>query len=427
MDVKRLICAFTVIGLVAPGTALALNGNMADGFGMKAKGMAGAATAVTGDTFGGANNPAAMIWAGDRMDIGFDWFRPLRRVERSGSPGGVLNGSAESDSNNFIIPEFGYNKMLSRNMSIGVTAFVHGGGNTNYSDGQIAPGICPAITPARGNMLCGSTRLGVDLMQVVIAPTFAMKVNQNHSFGVSPLIAYQRFKAEGLQSLGNSAISASPGSVTNRGYDAANGVGLRLGWLSKVSDTIALGAAYSTKIRMSEFDKYRGFFANQGELGLPENYNVGVNWNATPALNMALDYQVINYNKVVSLGNPSTNAAQYGSSNSPGNGWSNIQIVKLGLEYQYNKNLALRAGYSWGKNPIQARDVTANIPSPVVVKDHVTFGLTFSAGRDEITVAYMHALKNSVSGTVANAFGGVGTDTITAYQNSLGIAYGIKF
>ena len=36
-------------------------------------------------------------------------------------------------------------------------------------------------------------------MQLIIAPTAAFKIAPNHSIGVSPLIGYQRFKAEGLQ------------------------------------------------------------------------------------------------------------------------------------------------------------------------------------------------------------------------------------
>ena len=71
-------------------------------------------------------------------------------------------------------------------------------------------------------------------------------------------------------------------------------------------------------------------------------------------------------------------------------------------------------------------EVTINILAPAVVEDHVTLGFTYTlASGNEVTISYMHAFENSVSGVRPNAFGG-GTDTIKMYQNSLGIQYSWK-
>ena len=102
-------------------------------------------------------------------------------------------------------------------------------------------------------MLLGCGRLGVDMMQLIIAPTAAYKLNQNHSIGISPLFAYQRFKVDGLQAF--TPISSAMPNVTNQGYDHSTGWGVRVGWMGKVSDTVTLGAAYASKMKMSEFDK----------------------------------------------------------------------------------------------------------------------------------------------------------------------------
>lgn len=436
MKLKKIAALIAIAA--ASGSAFATNGYFSHGTGMKAKGMAGVATASSSDSFGGANNPASMVWAGDRLDVGIDLFSPKRNIERTGGAfgAGMLDGSASSGSNLFYVPEFGYNKMLGWDMSLGVTVYGNGGMNTDYPAEQLDTGLCTVGVPSgvrSSNMLCGNGRLGVDLVQLVIAPTFAMKINKDHSIGISPLIGYQRFMAEGLQAFDNAVFSASPGNVTNRGDDSAHGFGLRLGWMGKVSDTVTLGAAYSTKIKMSKFNKYQGLFAEQGDFDMPENYNLGLSWKATPAVNVGLDYQVINHGKIASVGNPSTNAAQLGASNGPGFGWGNVSVVKLGLEYQYNKDLALRTGYSWGRNPIQARDVTLNMLAPGVIENTATLGFTYNLGGGELTMAYMHAFKKSVSGAtfLDGAFavpaGTFGTERIQMYQNSLGIAYGIKF
>jgi long-chain fatty acid transport protein len=73
-------------------------------------------------------------------------------------------------------------------------------------------------------LLCGTGSLGVDLSQLIIAPTLAWKFHARHSIGIAPLFAYQRFKAEGLQAF--QGLSTSPGNVTNNGYDSSTGWGV---------------------------------------------------------------------------------------------------------------------------------------------------------------------------------------------------------
>jgi len=456
MNMRKLL--LVTAATLTPIAAHATDGYFAHGYGMKAKGMGGAATAMAIDTFGGANNPAAMVWVGNRLDVGVDWFSPKRSAERTGSTAG-LDGSAQSGKSNFLIPEFGYNRMLSPTMSLGVTVYGNGGMNTSYPGGQIAtaPGstaTCPGFlgfapstagaTPPPYNLLCGSGNLGVDLIQLVVAPTLAMKLNGDHSIGVAPLLGYQRFKAEGLQ--GFSAYSTDQTKLTNNGHDSSTGFGVRVGWMGRVADNVTLGAAYSTRMRMSKFDRYAGLFAEQGDFDLPENWNVGIALKPAKTVTVAIDYQRINYGDVRSVGNPSTNTGNgtagtffinnsLGCDTCRGFGWSNVGVVKLGLEYQYSADLTLRAGYNRVQNPIQPRDVTFNILAPGVVQDHYTFGFTYSLSRDsELTVAYMHASTKSVTGTslfntwtVPFGMGTGGTETIKMSQNSLGVAWSWKY
>ncbi len=459
MKLKKIVLLLAVAGIASP--AFATDGYFSDGYGMTAKGMGGAATAMATDSLGGANNPASMVWVGDRFDVGLDLFSPRRSIERSGSQAG-LNGSADSGSNLFYIPEFGYNKMLGWDMSAGVSVYGNGGMNTNYSGGQIAGGagtVCPGFNGANPgaasyNMLCGTGNLGMNLVQLIVAPTFAMKVNKANSLGVSLLLGYQKFAATGLD--GFMGFTPSPqtfgtnNNLTNRGYDNSHGYGLRLGWMGKVSDTTTLGASYTSKMKMSKFDKYKDLFPSQGYFDMPESLALGVAFKATPAVTIAADYQRINYSGINSIANPSTNVGNaspltgytvgsLGCDTCRGFGWSSVNVIKLGAEYQYSPNLVLRAGYNHTDNPIQARDVTFNMIAPGVVQDHLTMGFTYNLTKDsELTMAYMHAFNNSVTGpslynnwvtTTPGVPGGVGiagNETIKMYQNSLGIAYGIK-
>jgi len=411
MKFTRVFAFMALAGLA--GSAFATDGYFSHGYGMKAKGMGGAATATSDDAFFGANNPAAAAFAGNRFDLGVDLFSPRREASNAG---GMVNGSSESDSKYFLIPEMGYNHMVNNDLALGVTVYGNGGMNTNY----------PALGGGYGNMnlLGGQGKLGVDLMQLIVAPTAAYKVAPNHSIGISPLIGYQRFKATGLD--GFNTYSSDSTNLTNRGYDDSFGYGVRIGYMGKITPTLSIGAAYASKMKFDEFSKYKGLFAEQGGFDIPENYNLGVAWQATPAVQLAVDYQRINYSGVNSIGNPSTNAAPFGADNGPGFGWQDVDVWKLGVQYKYSQQLTLRAGYNHTDNPIQARDVTVNILAPGVIQNHATLGFTYTlASGNEVTMAYMHAFKNDVSGTRPALFGG-GTDTIKMYQDSLGVQYSWK-
>ena len=56
-----------------------------------------------------------------------------------------------------------------------------------------------------------------------------------------------------------------------------------------------------------------------------------------------LDYKRIFYSDVASVGDPSTNNAQFGASNGPGFGWRDINVYKIGAEWRYDPRWTLRA------------------------------------------------------------------------------------
>jgi long-chain fatty acid transport protein len=403
---------------------------------MKAKGMGGAAAASTDNAFAGANNPATAVFAGNRMEAGVDLFMPDRGMSRSGDTGGAAPGSnvsINSDSKHFLIPEFGYIKKFDDKTSYGVTVYGNGGMNTDYASS-------PILSPTNAKM-------GVDLMQLIVAPTASFKLDANSSVGVSPLLVYQTFKADGISHF--AGMSNNSNSLSNNGKDSSTGIGVRLGYFSKLNSTLSVGASYSPKIKMSSMDKYSGLFA--GNFDIPENYVLGLNLAVTPTLNLALDYQRINYGDVKAIGNPTSNlvtcangggaagsasASCLGGASGPGFGWSNINVIKLGAEWRYSKQLMLRAGYNHSDNPVSSQDVTFNIMAPGIMTKHYTLGATYEVSpANEVTLAYMYAPTSTVSGSslmnqLQTQNGPMTTgasETIRMKQQSLGVQYAWKF
>ncbi len=412
------------------GPAFATNGYFPHGYGIRAKGMGGASVAMTEDSMGGANNPATLVWVGSRLDVGADVFSPRRSAERSGAGFPTLNGGVDSDSKFFLVPELGYNQMLGSDLSAGVTVYGNGGMNTDYPQGDFNCGGGPA------NMLCGSGGLGVDLMQLVVAPTVSYRINPSHSVGASLLLGYQQFKAKGLQAFDNAPgfppFTGAPGSVTNNGYARSHGIGIRLGYYGRLTDTLSVGAAYAPKMNMSRFKEYAGLFADNGDFDIPAHYSFGLSFAATPSVTLALDFERIEYSGVGSVGNASSVPQPLGSAGGPGFGWKDVDVVKLGVQWRVNPAWTVRAGFNRGSNPVTAENVTFNILAPGVMKEHYTAGFSWAmSATDDLSGALMIAPRQSVSGpSLFNAVlgaGAGGNETVGMRQYSIGVAWSRKF
>lgn len=424
--------------LALSSLALATNGYFAHGYGTKNKGLAGAGVALPQDAMIAATNPAGMAFVGERVDVGLALFSPIREYTVTGNPSGapfsfgLVPATAESDNELFYIPHLGMNWAMGANDSFGVTIYGNGGMNTDYSAEE---------TSGIGTYGSG-TATGVDLAQVFLAFTWAHKIAPNAAIGVTPILAYQRFEAFGLQNF--AGFSTDPANLTNNGYNGSYGGGLKLGFQSDVGGGVAVGASYQTEMMMSEFDSYAGLFSEQGGFDIPATATIGLAWKVNPAHTLVFDVQEIFYSDVKSVGNPlnpSLNACAgvvfgggsaasspncLGASNGSGFGWEDMTIFKLGWQWAVNPDFTLRAGVSQGDQPIPSSEVFFNILAPAVMETHVTAGFTWNMSPTmEINVAGMYAPEKSQSG--ANPLDPVQTIELTMRQYELEASVGIKF
>ena len=441
---NRTLSTLAPLGLLlVVSTAQATDGYFANGYGLKATGMGGAAVAVALEPFGGAVNPGAMSFLDSQWQLGAAWFMPDRSASRTGSGPAGIDGSAVSGSNDFIIPEFGINWRYRPDLAFGLTVFGNGGMNTDYPGGQIpAASACAAFNPNPGpyNLLCGNGTLGVDLSQLLIAPYASWQFTPGHSVGIAPVVAYQRFKAEGLQAFDNPVASTAMGSVTNNGYSSSWGAGVRIGYMGQFDPMFSFGVSWASKIAMGELEGYKGLFAQGGGFDIPSNFSVGIGIRPNSQWLIALDFERIFYSDVASVSNPSSlilncfggqTSACLGGSNGAGFGWQDINVWKLGVQYQVNEQWTVRAGYNHSGNPVQPADVTFNILAPGIVQSQWSLGATWKIDAvSELSGAFMYAQNNSVTGT--SLFANLGappttSETIQMKETLIGIAYSRKF
>ncbi len=413
-------------GVALPTSAFATTGYFSHGYGTKSKGLAGAGAALALDSMAAATNPAGMVNVGDRLDVGLALFSPIREYTVSGTaPAGpplagqfpLIPGTVESDKELFFIPHFGYNKMLDANSSIGVTVYGNGGMNTMYRSEDTPMGI--------GTYGAGTA--GVDLNQVFLAGTYARKLTPAVSVGVTPIIAYQWFKAYGVGSF--AGMSSDQANLSERGYDDSFGYGARLGVMSEVIPGLTLGASYQTKIAMEEFDKYKGLFAEQGDFDIPSTWTIGAAFKINPQNLVTFDIQEIKYTDVAAVSNPmlpNMMTSPLGSDNGPGFGWEDIMVYKLGYQFAMSPTMTWRVGYSQNDQPIPSSEVLFNILAPGVMEQHYTAGFTYNVNpKSELDVAVMYAPEETVSGPNPT-FPGQNID-LSMKQWEIEVNWGMKF
>jgi long-chain fatty acid transport protein len=233
-----------------------------------------------------------------------------------------------------------------------------------------------------------------------LAPTYAHKLGSRHALGISAILAYQRFEAKGLQAFGN--FSSDPTSLTNKDHANSYGAGVRVGYLGELTDWLSVGASYQSRIAMTRFDEYSGLFAEKGGFDIPQTFTGGVAMKPAEKLTVAFDVQWINYESVGSVGNdflPNLALTPLGTDNGAGFGWHDMTVYKAGLQYEAGRDWMLRAGYSYGRQPIRDNEVLINILAPGVMEHHITAGITRAITKGQaINLAIIRAIPKSIVG-----------------------------
>jgi len=410
----------------APILALATNGMNPEGTGPKNRGMGGAGVAMATETQSIIINPAAVTGVGNRQDIAFGLFSPKERgFTISGGNAFGLDQSQISDSNVFPIPFYGYSRQLDDGAAWAFTVSGVGGMNTDY--------------PVNFSAAFGDTGpTGLDLAQLFLGGTYGAKFSNGLAWGVTVSLAYARFSAEGLDLFDNAGTSESPGSVTNNGTDSSTGIGLKVGLLGQLDNGGSWGVSYLFKTEMSEFDKYKGLFPDQGELDIAPTFTVGVALPIANNITLALDYHFIDYEAVAAISNatsifvgpfpgPADPSTFFGTSDGPGFGWQSISVVKAGISVETSPTMTWRGGINIGESPLTANEFSTAFLVPATIEKHLTVGFTKKLkNNNELTGVFVHSFEECQSGDFSGSFGG-GTLEACMEQNFIEVSYGMLF
>ncbi len=414
----RFLAAAAIAALATP--ALATNGMRMIGFSPTQNAMGGTGVGATLDSGAVLSNPAGITELGHRFDASVTWFKPT--VEYTATSADPVNFPVAADGVKFTsnrggspIPNMGYVLPLGGNLTFGLGAFGVGGMGVDYDPG-----------------LYGGRTL-TSYMNLRVAPALAYKVNELLSLGLAlnGSVAQMEFDVAG--GIGQQHHE----TATALGYGATLGVKI-----TPVKD-LTFGLAYETKSQFQDFTfdipehqvptfqpppapPLATIPAGTDKLAFdqPAVASAGVAYRAMPALLLAFDLEWINWSDVMGKGLPAyRNMAPNGFTTTgamPFNmGWDDQLVYKVGVEFAATPAVKVRAGYNYGKHPLDPDRAFENIAFPAVAESHITAGLGW-----DITPAWglqvggMYSPKATVTGSnpVSPLAGGQG---IGAYESAM--------
>ena len=390
-------CTALVLLCLFPAPAHPTNGLSIIGFGAESGAMAGADLAVARDTAAMNSNPAGITQIpGNALDSYLGFGYPLKVAHRD-----QLGNDLEVSNRSAFLGGGGFTHRLGDGpFTAGIGFFAQGGAGNVYKN---------VTTPF------GTTDEFSSLFRIAkITPTVAYRVNEKLSLGVSLQVVYTDIS----QKVFPETSSFDPADPVHAffGTDVEmNGYafGVKLGALYKVSDRVALGAAYTNKIplplsgtvvaNMSAAGlgkvKYRD--ASIDGMALPQEVDVGVAVRPVPPLLVAvkvawLDWSGAIQTSTLHASGPDNSGARPTLSLDSTMNWKDQYVFAIGIAYDLTKTVILRAGYNYGSNPIPSN--TINPLLAAIAEHHVTFGGGYTISpKWQISAAMEYAFNNSVT------------------------------
>jgi long-chain fatty acid transport protein len=397
---SRSVLAAALLLSAAP--AAATNGMRMIGFGPVQNSMGGASVGAPLDAATIVTNPAGMSALGMRVDAAATYFKPTVKYTAQDMMDAAAGPEQESDRAASIIPTLGFVYPLDGKLSLGVGAFGISGMGVDYG----------------GTDMLGSSTM-TSYMNLRIAPAASYKVTDCFSVGVALNLMYATMEWD--------VMGNPPFNNPAREDGSAFGYGATLGVSYTPIKELTIGLAYETKSFFGDFEfDLTGIGTEKLDFDQPQVATLGASYAPIEGLLVAADVEWINWSATNGKDQPEFTEKTVATS--PWNmNWSDQVVVKVGAQYAATKELKIRAGYNYGKMPLDEKRTFENVAFPAVSEHHVTLGAGYDVGALTVNVGAVYSPEAKISYT--NSAPGP-TNPLITYETSmsqiavdLGVAY----
>jgi long-subunit fatty acid transport protein len=280
-----------------------------------------------------------------------------------------------------------------------------------------------------------------DITFISFVPSVAYRFNDFFSIGASLNINFEMFQIDGVNCQKSTLLQGRPikdmdiafgdyliklrdiyhiKGEMDADYLYGFGIGGKIGFLWKLSDTFQFGAAYTPPTWMTnakgemtvDYTRHfniidvasisKIFLPNKGRYGfkgdydveveftLPQRIGVGFSWFLFDQLTLSMDCHWIHYSdtqsemkiKIKNGTNADLNALVGGDRTRTvlNMGWDDQFVVSVGLSWQVSPNCILRCGYNYGTNPVP--DKYENPQFISIMEHHINIGGSYLLHRN---------------------------------------------
>jgi long-chain fatty acid transport protein len=395
---RKLIIVLTIVLAMALSAAVAMatNGDNLMAIGPISRSMGGVGIAAPQDAISAVfSNPAAMCFGPYCPNSEFNFAGTLfaPKVDAKINLGGTTY-QANSSETLYAIPAIGISVPLTNTLPLwrfGLAAYGVSGLGVDYRNTALDQ---PRFAGYGGFPLAAGEYTSLQIMK--FAPSIAFEPNSKFSIGLAAHIDY-------------ASLDMRSGSSTGYGF------GVQLGAIYKPHDRVSLGVTYITPqtvthSNVADFDGNGS--ADNLDLQSPQQLGAGIAFDVIPnTFLVELNGKWINW----------SNAKGYNDFD-----WQDQYVFGIGAQYKVTPKLAHRAGYNYGRNPVNEHnnfnglapkqvqgktmptyyyETFRAIGFPAVVEHHMTFGIGYEfTNRFGIHLGYTHAFSNSIKeqGTALN-------------------------
>jgi len=333
--------------------AQATNGQLPACIGTYKCGMGGAGMTIASDPTAAAVNPALAARMGNEAILSVGVFKA--DVERSltGTFANTTGGRQKSKADTFANGSLGVNYRLDDKKAVNISLYPGAGGSTNWLNARTGAGV--------GGGATDGTDTNITYRMFNLQSAFAYTPNPSTAVGAGVVLSRQTMKTNSLDN--------TFGRDENLGKTQTSyGIGFQFGAVHDINDKLTVAVDVHTKIWHQEFAGLKSVF--NSAVDRPATLAAGTDYKISPETQVALDVKFVLENGVKTI---ETEPAAEG-----GFGWKNIPILMLGVQHKVTNDLQVRAGYNYGKSPIDSEHVFANVLYPAIVEHHFTGGLNYA-------------------------------------------------
>lgn len=375
------------------------------------------------NAFAGVVNPANAVWIEDRFDIGA--FLVFQNI------------TLDNQDNNPLFPPGKINQAYKSHLLTTADIAIHKRGKVKDHECSfsLAAYTTPGYTKVRTKEpipIIGTTPLLLENKTQVLSSIFSLKLNKQHSVGVSFDYFYLSHRRDGFQRANNRIRSVSPGHVTNNGMDHSDGWGLSLGWRWNISKSLTFGFAYIKKSYVGQYRRYRGYEPHHARNFIPETLGAGFTYLITEKIASRFEVLWTGYGSLPNANNTifsdgTINRNKRGSDKSPGTGLQDATFINLGMGYKVNAMLSFGLGYSHRiKLPRKSPYIISRGYTRQTTYDILSLGTNFKYKKNDFFVTVSHGFLNRQSGVMPEEIGG-GKFVSKKCYNSLSLAWGYLY